>query len=96
MTNPNINDAELRQIAWNQLDQRITHGTNPEQVHGILQYKQNEVPENVVNQYRDKIINFIEKHPNRLSMPCDGNCYQHADGVVLYCYMSLKEELKRG
>jgi len=29
---------------------------------------------------------------NRLSLPCDGDCYQHPDGMVLHCHTTLKED----
>jgi hypothetical protein len=90
-----FNIAELRQIAWNQLGIRVPLGVSAQVIHELLQYQRKTVPENGVNTLRDQIMRFISEHPNRLSMPCDGNCYSHTDGVVIYCHRRLLEEIAR-
>lgn len=47
--------------------------------------------ESPFNKERDEIMDYINKHKNMLSLPCDGNCYSHTDGVVVFCYQKLME-----
>lgn len=83
--------SELLQIAWDTRNKRVSHAASKEQIEGFIQYK-NDVPETPVNALRDELIEFIEHNRNRLSLPCNGDCYQHHDGVVLFCHSQFIEE----
>ena len=96
MSNPDVDGEELRHIAWKQLGLRVDPKTPDEQIHEILQYKRDEVPDSPINKMRDEIILFIKRNRNRLILSCDGDCYQHHDGVVIHCYMQFKEKKQNG
>ena len=83
--------SELRHRVWDESDIRVSHSASREQIEAFIQYKKN-VPESPVNALRDEIISFINQNRNRLSLPCDGDCYQHHDGVVLFCHSQFIEE----
>ena len=85
---------EMRQIVWNQLGLRVSPTATITQLEDLLAYKISEadLPDNAVNTKREEIMAFIEKYKSQLSMPCDGNCYAHSDGVVVSCYKQLMEE----
>lgn len=85
--------AELRHIMWTQMDTRVAAGVTEQQMLDILSYKSDvrSLPANPVNRLRDEIIDHIQKNKDRLSLPCDGECYQHPDGMVIHCHMALKE-----
>lgn len=83
--------SELRHRIWDESGIRVSHSASREQLEAFIQYKK-DVPESPVNGLRDKIISFIKQNRNRLSLSCDGDCYQHHDGVVLFCHSQLIEE----
>lgn len=85
--------SELQQVAWNTMNVRISGNVPKEQMHDFLQYKES-VDESSVNTLRNELIEFIGENKSRLSLPCDGDCYQHHDGVVLYCHRALLEDNK--
>ena len=91
--NPKTGHNELRYIVWEQTDRRVCSSAKNEQLHDFLQYKTCEVPESPINVIRNKLINYIEENKNKLSLPCDGNCYNHHDGIVVYCHSKLLEEI---
>lgn len=62
----------------------------------FLMYKAKTLPRSPVDDKRDAIIDYIKENRNRLSLYCDGNCYNHHDGVVLYCYNLLIKERDHG
>lgn len=83
---------ELLQEAWESYDRRIGVSPNTEQNQALLSYNNSEVPDSPFNPMRDEIMQYIKEHKNMLSLPCDGNCYGHTDGVVVFCYQKLMEE----
>ena len=87
-----IGPAELRHIVWKQMDVRPDPSTEVGQLHAFLQYKTNDIPKSSIDEMREELVNFINENRNRLSLPCDGNCYEHTDGVVLACYQNYQED----
>lgn len=83
--------AESRQRAWDIREKRVSHKATKEQIEDFIQYK-GVVPESSVNALRDELIEFINNNRNRLSLPCGGDCYQHHDGVVLFCHSQFIED----
>lgn len=51
---------------------------------------------NPVDAMRNEVMEFVERHALILKpqLGCDGNCYNHPDGMVVHCYMNIKGELK--
>lgn len=92
MSDPKTGKEELRHIVLNQMDVRVDPSVSVEVLHDFLQYRTRHVQESPINKKRDTLITFIEKNRSRLSLPCNGNCYEHHDGVVLFCYQQLLEE----
>ena len=88
-----LTTAELRHIVWLQLGLRVAPSVTDAQMRDLLSYKLDarDLPPNPVNQARDEIIQYIQKNRERLSLPCDGDCYQHPDGMVLHCHATFKE-----
>lgn len=88
-----LTTAELRHLCWAQLGVRVSPDTQAQQMLDLLSYKRSvrDLPANPVNPLRDQVIRFIEKNRDRLSLPCDGDCYQHPDGMVIHCHTTLKE-----
>jgi hypothetical protein len=86
--------AELRHIVWQQLGIRVSPAATVEQMQDLLSYKLygRDLPSNPVNALRDKIVAYIQENRDRLSLPCDGNCYNHPDGMVLNCNETFKEK----
>jgi hypothetical protein len=86
---------ELQQIVWEQMGIRVSNQSTRKQLHDLLCYRLDEedLPDNSVNAKRGEIMQFIEDHRNQLSIPCSGKCYEHSDGVVLTCYLQLKEDI---
>lgn len=80
--------AELRHIVWQQLGVRVSPNTTVEQMERLLHYQlqPDDLPVSPINRLRDEIIQFIENNKDRLSLPCDGDCYQHTDAMVLNCH----------
>ena len=91
---PNITKPELLQIAWNQLDVRASLLCTVEELHALIQYDTfaDDLPDNIVNWARMAIMDYITENEGCLSLPCDGNCLAHSDGVVLNCYTELLQE----
>ena len=38
-------------------------------------------------------MSFIRQYEDRLSLRCDGNCMNHADGVVVACYIEFLRDM---
>ncbi|MBT3328161.1 MAG: hypothetical protein HN396_18205 [Gemmatimonadales bacterium] len=89
-----LTERELRHIVWEQLGVRVAPNTPERQMLDLLSYKVSvrDLPPNPVNLLRDEVVRYIRDNQNRLSLPCDGDCYQHPDGMVLHCHTILKEE----
>ena len=90
--NPKTGKEELLHIVYEQLGLRIDPRTPKEDLHKLLQYKVKTLPNTPINEMRNRLMTFIENNRSRLSLPCNGNCYEHHDGVVLYCHRQLLEE----
>ena len=88
----NIGAAELRHIVWKQIGVRADPATGTKQLHEFLQYKIDEIPSSCIDDMRKELIDFIKVNKNKLSLPCDGDCHQHTDGVVLSCYKTYQED----
>jgi|TARA_Y100000310_G_scaffold315809_2_gene366808 hypothetical protein len=89
---PKLKPLELLHRAWEDRGKRIHIHENTEQIQELLLYKEAEVPANPFNHMRDEIMLYIKEHKNMLSLPCDGNCYGHTDGVVVFCHQQLMED----
>jgi hypothetical protein len=89
-----LTKRELRQVAWSQLGVRVSPEATAEEVHSLLRYEKDpeDLPDNAVNNLRDTLISFINENKEKLSLPCNGNCYEHGDGVVTFCYRQFKED----
>ena len=96
MTNPKTGEEELRHIVLEQMDVRVDPSVGVGDLHDFLQYRSRHVRETPINQMRDTLMEFIKENRSRLSLPCNGNCYEHHDGVVLFCYNQLLEEKENG
>lgn len=90
--NPPLKPLELLHVAWVESGKRINVHENPEQIQGLLSYKEDELPMSPFNPMRDEIMLYIKEHRNMLSLPCDGDCYSHTDGVVAFCHQQLMED----
>lgn len=86
--------AELKHILWEQLGIRVAPTVTCTDMHLLLHYtiSVRDIPENPIDEMRDKLVAFIQTHKDQLSLPCNGNCYEHSDGVVLSCYRQFKED----
>ena len=91
-SNPKTGKEELRHIVLEQMDVRVDPSASAEELHDFLQYKTRNIEKTPINKMRDNLITFIENNRSRLSLPCSGDCYEHHDGVVLFCYQQLLEE----
>ncbi len=91
-----IKKAELRHIVWEQMARRPAPNCEEGLMDDYLMYRAKSLPRSPVDDKRDAIIEYIKSNKNRLSLYCDGDCYQHHDGVVLYCYDRLIQEGKNG
>ena len=91
-----LTKPELMGIVWKQMQIRVSPSAGISELHALLQYKidKEDLPYNLVNDMRDEIISFIEKYRNQLSLPCHGDCYQHTDSVVTFCYRQLVEDTR--
>lgn len=92
-----IRPVELRQLIYEHYGIRVPPSLPSEILREIIEFK-TELSEisNVENPYnlmRDAILTYIEENQGRLSLPCDGNCYNHTDLVVFNCYVELQREL---
>ena len=87
---------EMQAIAWERLGIRAAPSTTKEQYLALFSFEipKEDLPPNPVNNMRDELIAFIAAHRDQLSLPCEGDCYQHSDGVVLACYLQYKEDQK--
>ena len=83
---------ELRHIVWSQMGVRVSDSCSEEELRDFLDYKTSSIKESEVNNYRDELIEFIEKNRGRLSLPCNGNCYEHTDTTVRFCHNKLTED----
>ena len=92
MTSNKLTPLELQHVVWVEHGKRIAIHSKPEQIQALLPYKVDEVKENQFNHMRDEIMLYIEEHKNMLSLPCNGDCYQHTDGVVVFCHQQLTED----
>ena len=90
----NILPNELRHIMWSQLGVRPPLGSSAEDLHKVLHYEMapSELGVSHVNSYRNTLMSFIAKYSDQLSLPCDGNCFAHSDGLVISCYQQLLED----
>ena len=87
-----LKPLELLHVAWEQHGRRIAMHENPGQIQELLSYKDDEVQSSPFNPMRDEIMLYIKDRKNMLSLPCDGNCYGHTDGVVAFCHQQLMED----
>ena len=94
--NPKTGSEELRHIVLEQMDVRVDPSADKESLHDLLQYRIKKLPESPINKLRDELISFIKENRSKLSLPCDGDCYQHHDGVVIYCHKKLLEVKTNG
>lgn len=85
------NKSELVQMAWDEKGARVHQGNSETQIIEFLRDK-SDVALSPANAKRDELISFIRSNRNRLSLPCNGDCYQHTDGVVLFCHSRLLED----
>lgn len=85
---------EMQHLAWTLAGERVANNVSVAQLHALLEFTlaPEDLPRNPVNDARDELIKFIEEHRNQLSLPCQGTCYEHCDGIVLWCYAQLKED----
>ena len=44
------------------------------------------IAESPINAMRNDIREYIRANPENLSLYCDGNCFAHHDGIVLWCH----------
>ena len=89
---PQLSPLELLHVAWEECGKRIAIHENPKQIQELLLYKKDEVTDSPFNVMRDEIMQYIKDKRNMLSLPCDGNCYGHTDGVVAFCHQQLMED----
>lgn len=84
--------AEMRHIVWEQLGIRVAPQVTVQQMEDLLHYRigPEGLPHNPINDMRNRIISFIRENRDRLSLPCDGDCYQHGDAMVLNCLNLLR------
>lgn len=83
-----LTSAEMRHIVWEQLGIRVAPEVTVQQMEDLLHYRVDpaKLPHNPINDMRDSIMAFIQVNRDRLSLPCDGDCYQHGDVMVLNCH----------
>lgn len=89
---PKLKPLELLHIAWKNHNKRIAINEDPEKIQDILCYNKDELPESPFNSMRNEIMLYIKEHKDMLSLPCNGNCYDHTDGVVIFCHQQLMED----
>ena len=84
---------ELRHIVLEQMGTRPSLKASEENLYSFLNYETACIEENEFNNYRDQIMEFIRENKGRLSLPCNGNCYEHTDATVLFCHKQLMEDM---
>ena len=91
-----LKTAELRHIAWLQLNIRVPASATAGDIHKMLRYEVGARQDHEVNKKRHRLMAYISANLQQLALPCDGNCFNHADGVVLFCYKQFLEEAPSG
>ncbi len=86
--------TELAHIIWKQLGIRVHPAVDGRSATELLWYKLqlDALKQNPSNVLRDELIAFIQEHEEQLSLPCDGNCYNHTDAKVLQCYLEYQRD----
>jgi hypothetical protein len=89
-----LTHPELLHIVWEQLGVRASHASTTNSLHDVLSYRLSvdDLPDNPINRMRDEMVNFITNNLNRLSLPCNGDCYSHNDGVVISCFKQYRKD----
>ena len=86
MGGPIRNRHEAEQVAYNETGSRTLV-----QIGESGGYKPTDSP-SPLNSAREEIMKFIENHRGRIILPCHGDCFRHADGVVAWCHSKLRRE----
>jgi len=89
-----LSRSELTHIVWEQLGVRVSSQAGQAELHSLLNYEleEQDLPPNPVNKVRETLIEFIQTYREQLSLPCNGNCFEHTDGTVMSCYHQFLED----
>lgn len=80
---------ELAHLVWRNLRVRVSPRVPVEELEQLLSLQRDTTPQHEINRMRDQIKQFVTENRDRLSLFCDGNCYNHTDGVVVACYLKF-------
>ena len=84
--------TEIAQIIKNNLGYWPHPDTSKEEALEALDFRVPDPRRSPVDKMRQDIVAYIEENEGRLSMKCDGNCWDHPDGVVVACHLLLIQE----
>ncbi len=90
---PRLQTAELHHVLFAQMGTRTHPATPEEHIHEFLMYDRESLPPSPIDEMRKELLAYITKNSEQLSLPCHGECDKHSDGVVVFCYTKLLEEL---
>lgn len=88
-----VNSNELRHLVYKFYGVRVHPNAPREHLLKLLNMETRRTAQHELNNVRNRIQKFVTENKDRLSLFCDGNCYQHSDGVVLSCYKYFMEGL---
>ena len=86
---------EMHQLIYGARGIRPNPTLTRPQLMALLWYKPVDTPHthSPVDTTRAWIMEFIQAHKDKLSMPCDGDCRKHCDAVVLHCAIELHKDI---
>lgn len=87
-----LSREELETICFQQLGRWPSSSATADDIRRALRYEA-ELPPSVEDEQRKELTDFITENRDRLSLPCNGDCYAHPNFVVRWCYEDLKEAL---
>ena len=66
-------------------------GLSKMQLAELLEGVGDKLPDNPINEWRRKIMQFIKDNQNTTQLECHGNCFLHSDVKVAQCYEILEK-----
>jgi hypothetical protein len=91
-----LNINELRHLVYVHYNIRVHPNAPKKHLVELLSLEKLSTPQHDMNNIRDQIIEFVRSNKDKLSLFCDGDCYKHADAVVLDCYKNFLENEDAG
>lgn len=83
---------ELKHLVWQHYRIRVAPTATKEHLRALLDMRERGTDTSEINAMREELIDFITRNTDRLSLSCDGNCWNHHDGLVLQCHAKLLQD----